>query len=318
MRLGKVKNTILERSVFKLIHQRGLPNTCKPQLGQDAGRLEDGKNAMLSSMACNYMPVFRAVNNIYAAGGYAAGIQVGVVLGEKAREIRLKEIISDLERQCALLDIPIVGGHTTVSSEVNKPIVMVTAMGYEQVKRGEIRPGQDIVLTKWIGISGIRQVINAKRDEIGKIYAQPVMDRAYAEERDMLVREECLAIRQAGIPCYMHDVSEGGVFAALWDMAEYGHVGIDVDCRKIGVCQEVIEICEMYNINPYEFDSLGCLLVTSENGCDIVNILNAKGIPAAVIGSVTEGNKRIIRNREEERFLDIPKMDEIYKLMERV
>ena len=43
----------------------------------------------------------------------------------------------------------------------------------------------------------------------------------------------------------MHDVAEGGIFAALWDMAQAGNVGLDIDFRSIPVKQEIIELCEM-------------------------------------------------------------------------
>jgi hydrogenase expression/formation protein HypE len=106
---------------------------------------------------------------------------------------------------------------------------------------------------------------------------------------------------------------EGGIFGALWDMCEYGHMGLDVDIRSIPVRQEIIEICELLNINPYELESMGCLLMTADNDCDIINILNSHDIKASVIGHLTKGNQRILRNRDEERFLDIPKQDELYR-----
>ena len=96
-------------------------------------------------------------------------------------------------------------------------------------------------------------------------------------------------------------------------ICEYGHMGLDVDIRSIPVRQEIIEICELLNINPYELESMGCLLMTADNDCDIINILNSHDIKASVIGHLTKGNQRILRNRDEERFLDIPKQDELYR-----
>ena len=58
---------------------------------------------------------------------------------------------------------------------------------------------------------------------------------------------------------------------------------------------------------------MGCLLMTADNDCDINNILNNQEIKASDIGHLTKGNQRKLRNREEERFLDIPKQDELYR-----
>lgn len=97
--------------------------------------------------------------------------------------------------------------------------------------------------------------------------------------------------------------------------AEYSGVGIEVDLRQIPVKQEIIEICELFNVNPYILDSMGCLLMTCENGCDIINMLHQNGIEAAVIGKITDGNNRIIHNTEEDRYLGLPEQDEIYRFI---
>ena len=101
----------------------------------------------------------------------------------------------------------------------------------------------------------------------------------------------------------MHDVSEGGIFGALWDMCEYGNVGLDVDIRSIPVRQEIIEICELFNVNPYELQSLGCLLMTADNDCDIINILNSNNIPAAVIGRIVNAIREFFIIKTKKDFL---------------
>ena len=50
------------------------------------------------------------------------------------------------------------------------------------------------------------------------------------------------------------------------------------------------------------------------NGSNLVWELNKLGIEASVIGRITDGNDRIIRNQEETRYLDLPQADEIYKM----
>ena len=58
--------------------------------------------------------------------------------------------------------------------------------------------------------------------------------------------------------------------------------------------------------------SSGCLLMTYENGYDIVKILNENGISATIIGRTTDTNDKIIYNNSEKRYLETPKRDEIY------
>jgi len=117
--------------------------------------------------------------------------------------------------------------------------------------------------------------------------------------------------------CAMHDASEGGIFAALWEMAEGAGVGLTIDLKKLPIRQETVEVCEYLGVNPYELKSGGCLVMTTEDGVGLVNTLETEGIPAVIVGKITDSNDRIIRNEDEVRYMDRPKQDEIYKREER-
>lgn len=313
MKRGKISDTILGRSVFKLLGKRG--NTVKPAYGQDAAHINMQGKPVLTAVSTGELAVYRAVNNISAACGVADCIMDTVIIDEKSREIRLKEIIKELDRQCSVAGVGIAGGHTTVSDKVNSPVVSVMAIGHQERAQNKAAAGHDIVVTKHIGMSGIRTVIDCKRDEILKVYSEDIINKALGDESELLVAKEAEIFMRESVSGAMHDVSEGGIFAALWDMAEYSGVGIEVDLRQIPVKQEIIEICELFNINPYILDSMGCLLMTCENGCDIINMLHQNGIEAAVIGKITDGNNRIIHNTEEDRYLGLPEQDEIYRFI---
>ena len=345
MRTGKVSDTILSRSVLKPVNiVRGKLIT-RLDIGQDAGEVliqqetlsynnvennngdysdgcgsvtqheknDTGQLSLLTSTACGYMPLIKAVNNIYAAGGVVAGVSDCIIMDEGSREIRLRETISELTRQAAITGASITGGHTTVSKGVSSPVVTVTAAGIRKYERIKPEPDEKIIMTGYIGMSGIRQLIDKNTARVHDVYSDDYILRAYGCEEELYIGNIVDILRKNNINCYMHDVSEGGILAALWDMGEYGHTGLDVDIRSIPVKQEIIEICELLNINPYELESMGCLLMTSDSDCDIINILKSCNIEAHVIGRVTKGNQRILHNREEDRFLDLPKQDELYR-----
>lgn len=82
--------------------------------------------------------------------------------------------------------------------------------------------------------------------------------------------------------------------------------------EKIPVKQETIEICEFFELNPYELLSGGCLIMVTENGQALENLLIQEGIPGTVIGRTTDGNDRVICNEDEKRYLDRPKTDQMY------
>ena len=113
----------------------------------------------------------------------------------------------------------------------------------------------------------------------------------------------------------MHDVTEGGVFGALWELAESSGVGLLIDLRKIPVKQETVEICNFFDINPYELMSGGSMLMTAEDGNRLVMDLQAAGIEATIIGKCTDNNDRVLINGEMRRFLEPAKTDELYKVI---
>ena len=117
---------------------------------------------------------------------------------------------------------------------------------------------------------------------------------------------------QVGVSA-MHDVTEGGIFGALWEMAEASGVGLCVDLKKIPIRQETIEICEFFNLNPYQLISSGSMLIGTDHGSQLVDALAKEGIHASVIGKAVEGNDRVIFNDGEKRFLEPAKADELYR-----
>ena len=81
--------------------------------------------------------------------------------------------------------------------------------------------------------------------------------------------------------CVMHDASEGGIFASLWELAERAGVGLSIDMKKLPLRQETVEVCEFSGVNPYELLSGGCLVMTTFDGPGLVAALEAEGIPDA-------------------------------------
>ena len=75
----------------------------------------------------------------------------------------------------------------------------------------------------------------------------------------------------------MHDVTEGGIFGALWEMAEASGVGLEIDLKKIPIRQETVEVCEFFGVNPYLLISSGCMLMAAQDGNHLVRELEKQG-----------------------------------------
>lgn len=324
MRRGKISESVLKRSVLKKIRRHREEVINGAGIGTDCAVLSfgDGYETVLSTtpvtapigdISAYAIPM--ALNNIAAAGAEAIGVMLSIMLPETVEESDLQELMEDAGRLCGEYGVEIIGGHTEATPSIASPVMTVTGVGKKNAARAGamqgIKTGQDIVVSKWIGLEGTIRLAREHREELCTRYPVRMIEEAAAYDRYLSVIPEAATAMKSGV-CGMHDVSRGGIMGALWEMAESAGVGLEIDLKKIPVKQATIEICEFYELNPYELLSGGCLIMTAENGEELVSALERDNIPAVAVGRTTGGNDRVLYNEEEKRYLDKPKTDQIY------
>lgn len=259
----------------------------------------------------------KCANNLATAGASPMAVQITLILPRETEEPLLRHLMTAADDTCSCLGMQIAGGHTTVSSHVDCPIACVTAYGLPMkgfplcTTRGA-RPGQDIVLTKWIALEGTAILAGLKRELLKGRYPAHLVEEAAGFDRYLSIVPEAAVAVKSGVRV-MHDASEGGILATLWELAECSGVGLTIDLRKIPIRQETVEVCEFCEVNPYMLASGGCLVLAADHGESLVEQLNREQIPAVVIGQITDSHDRLIYNMEEKRYLDKPAQDEIYR-----
>ena len=259
--------------------------------------------------------ILKCLNNLAVSGAKPMGILLTLLLPEETEESDLKALMSEAEAVCADCKIQIAGGHTTVSSAVNQPFAIVTGFGKlkkeKAVSMRNALPGHDIVLSKWIALEGTAMLAACGRDKLLARYPAYLPETVMGFEELLSIAPEAAVASAFGVSA-MHDASEGGIFAALWELAEASGVGLTIDLKKLPIRQETVEVCEVMNANPYELMSGGCLIMTCEDGAGLVRELENAGIPGTVVGRITDSNDRLILNDDEVRYMDRPKQDAIY------
>jgi len=327
MKIGKVPENVLKRSVLKQLHTKREEVLFGASVGEDccALKLQEDEVFVMSTdpitgtaKDIGNLAIIITANDLASAGATPIGVMLTILLPENTEESELKEIMKQADVVCAKLNIQIMGGHTEVTKVVNQPVISVVGVG--KVKKGHFistagaRPGMDILVTKWIGIEGTAVIAKEKEEQLQSRFSQNFIDKAKAMEELIPVVAEAAVATTSGVSA-MHDVTEGGIFGALWEMAQASGVGLEIDLKKIPVKQETIEICEFFGINPYELISSGCMLMAAEDGNQLVHELKKAGITCTVIGKATNSNDRILMNEDEQRFLEPPKTDELYKVI---
>ena len=84
----------------------------------------------------------------------------------------------------------------------------------------------------------------------------------------------------------MHDVTEGGVLQAVWELCRASECGAIINIDKIPVLDETKKLCNALCIDPLRLISSGCMVIAVKDGQSCVNELHKNGIPAAIIGKI--------------------------------
>lgn len=326
LKVGKVPENVLKRSIFKQIKTKRKEIIIGAGVGEDCAAIELADDEIFvtstdpitgTSHDIGALSVHVTANDIASSGAEVIGVMLSVLLPEGTQESELKDMMCQVEEVCSKLNIQTVGGHTEVTRVVNQPVITVTGIG--KVKKDKLvttsgaKPGDDVVVTKWIGLEGTSIIAKEKESDLKNHFSADFIETAKEFSSYLSVVPDAQKAVSVGVTS-MHDVTEGGVFGALWEVAESSKVGLEINLRDIPVRQETIEICEEFGLNPYELISSGSMLITTSKGSQLVGELKKAGIGGAVIGKVTEGNDRILINGDEKRFLEPPKSDELYKI----
>lgn len=327
MKAGKLAESVLKRSVMKQLHTGRKDVILGAAAGEDCAALsvEEGELVVLStdpitgtSRDIGRMAVIVTLNDVVSTGAEPVGVLVSLLLPTSVNEVQLRTIIKDIDAACELAGAQVLGGHTEVTRAVREPLVTVTGVGKVKkeslISGSAVRPGMDILVTKWIGLEGTCILAKEKEEELRTRYSQPFLEKAKAFEQYLPVWSEAAVAAMSGVDA-MHNVSEGGIFGALWEMAQCSGVGLEIDLKKIPIRQETVEICEFFDVNPYKLLGGGSMLMAAKDGTRIAREIEKAGGSAVIIGKATESNDRVLLQGEERRFLETTQTDEIHKVM---
>ncbi len=326
MRTGKLPEHTFKRSVINAIRYRNEEVSFRPAVGHDGAVFGDMVTAMATTAfyytGHELYAYNNAINNVIAAGGEPFAASVSIMLPEHSEEALLRSIMDCLAKRALADEIDIVAGDTGLVPTVSKPTVVVTAFGRRifDNRHKKVTQGMDIVMTKWTGLYGGAILAKEKKEELLTRYNETYIDKAAAYMEDTSLISELSALKDMindkGPTVYaMHDVSFGGVFGALWQILESCNMGTVIQVKRFPIKQEIVEVCEFFNINPYMMNGQGSLLIITDDGESFVKIMHEHGVNAVVLGQTIKDKKRVVTIGDEERFLVSPKGDMLNQVM---
>jgi len=326
-KIGKVPPEILKTSVYPFLGNRRKEVLVHSGLGEDCSIIDYGENVAVVSTDpitgadknSGYIGVYISTNDIAACGAKPIGIMVTLLLPAGSNETMLKDIMEGIHKGANSIGIEVLGGHSEITDGVVKPIISVTALGIakkdEYVTSSGAKPGDDVIITKALGLEGTAILAADYEDILKEKLGNELVSRAKAFIDNIGVVEEGITAAKVGVSA-MHDITEGGLLGAAYEIAEASGVGMEIFEEDLAIYPETKAICEFFQINPLGLISSGSMLICTPKGKEVIEALKSKGIRATIVGKVTKKDKILISKGNQSLIIP-PERDELYVAIER-
>ena len=222
------------------------------------------------------------------------------------------------------LGLAIIGGHTGRYEGCDYTVIgggMMYAVGdeskYLTSEMGE--KDDDIILTKGAAIETTAVLTKVFPKTVRRALGDRLFERARKYLGKVSTVTDALTAVKVGVHengvTSMHDATEGGVIAAICELATASRLGADLDLKAMPMTQETEEICKVFGIDPSTSLSEGSLVITCrpmKTGKLLARLREAK-IEANVVGQLTTSSAVYATGNEGRRRVRYPKFDPYWR-----
>ncbi len=304
LRPGKLPPRLLER----LLRWTGAPDrrvVVGPRCGVDAAVIALGRRRLVlksdpvtfTARRVGWYAVQVNANDVAVMGARPCWFQPTILVPPGTRASRVLGIAREMHEACRALGIAITGGHTEVTDAVTRPVVagdmQGVLIGDHPITAAGARPGDALLMTKAAGLEGTAILADERAPQLRRSVSAALVRAARRLRQDpgiSVVAEARTAARHGASA--MHDPTEGGVRAALHELAYASGVALRVDLDQVPVRSETAHICRHFGLDPLGLIGSGALLVTIAAGrtAALLRAWARQGISGRVIGRVERGH----------------------------
>ena len=336
--LGKFSADLIEKLVYPHLGAQNSAVLVGPGHGRDNAVIQVGNNQVLIATAdplsvipalgfkdSAYISTHLLASDLATCGFPPQFLMVNLNLPSQMKNEEFEEYWKSMDSECKKLGISIIGGHTGryVGSDytvVGGGVMMTLAPKQKYLTTTMSTPGDLILMTKGAAIAATALLSRVFPETIDKAFGNSFLKNAQRYLDKFSVVEDALTaasvgLREKGVTA-MHDVTEGGLLGALYELSEASQVGLEIELSKVIVPVEAKRVCDLFDISPYSTLSEGTLIATvkTEQFQEVQHALAAKGIRNAIIGRVTHRRKgRWVKTEGERQPLEKPSSDPYWK-----
>lgn len=325
LNIGKLDSELLKKIIFNNITFKRPEVLTRPGIGEDCAVMDYGEYECILSTDpitaavenIGHLAVHISCNDIASNGIEPVGLLLAVMLPVGTTKEQVEEMMKQAGATSEKLGVEIIGGHTEITPAVNQPVIVSTAIG-RGVKgmsqsAGDMQVGDGIFITKCAGIEGTAIIAGEKN--LSDILTDEEIEKAKGFAEDVSVVTEGVIAGKIGTHG-MHDVTEGGILGAAWEMCQIADLGCEIWEKEIPIDEVTVKTCEKFNINPLRLISSGCMMmvIAPEKEEELKTKMLEAGIKFTCIGRVKPKEFGIKFDSGE--IISPPCADELYKAID--
>lgn len=298
---GKLPAALLRRLL-----QMGAPPPAElllpPTVGEDACAIAIAGGALIAAAdpitltgeAIGGHAVVINANDVAAMGVRPRWFLAVVLLPVGTTDSEVEALFADMHRTLERLGVTLVGGHTEITPAVVQPVVVGQMLGFQDdgrfVRTGGMAAGDVVLQIGPAPIEGAAVLAHEAGARLGEI-PPDLLARAKNAAHDPGISVVAPALRAAALgACALHDPTEGGLSAGLYELAEASGLALRIDPDATLWFEPGRAICTALGTDPWGVLASGTLLAAFPN--DLVDAAQAAlgaEYPCARLGHAEPG-----------------------------
>lgn len=320
---GKVSSNFFESSIYPFCGSDREEVVVPAGYGVDVAliRLPNGYEMALTSDPLSLIPtlglqesawlsVQLIVNDMVTTGVAPMYAQFVLNLPPSINAVQFDEYWKYIHGYCKQAGVAITGGHTGKCDGQNSTVAgggTMTAIAPEgtMLTSNMAEVGDVVIVTKesaQIATSILALSFpETVRDKCGHEVQQKAAELFYSTSAFETGLAAAALNKEEKIVTAMHDVTEGGICGAIYELAVASGCGVEIGQAKLPTGDVQQQVCNVFDIDPHYCVGAGSMIVTAKKDKEhlVIEALKRQGIKATAVGTLTD--KATVKNIRTEK-----------------
>ena len=276
-----------------------------PTVGEDAGVVAVESGALiaasdpvtLTGQDVGAHAVLVNANDIAVMGARPRWFTATVLLPPGITADEVRALYRRMHEALAELDAVLVGGHVEITDAVRRTVVSGHMMGLRQdgnfASTTDLEPGHVVVQIGPAPVEGAAVLAAEARAQLEGEVAAAILAKAEGALTDPGISVVDAALRATNLGATaMHDPTEGGLSAGLYEMAETAGVGLTVEANAVLWYEPGRVMAQALGIDPWGLLASGALLAAfpADAAEEALTTLGSEGFTCAPIARANAGS----------------------------